>query len=1099
MEDDNNKIIINQSINLNIVDSSISQGFFSFFLPKKTVVSICPYKDNIIILMNDYTLIFYEILNKSKKIEINNLEKFNPIEIKILYYQIPIFNKDYLFVLCEKNILLLNITSFLIEYEFSLKEKAISSELFVLNNIYFLLILFEYKIILYNINVNIKENCLLGFNVYQELSLSDEKIISMKAILNTNLIFYQTEKKLKFFLFKTKYNLNSKEIIFDKEKNFKSQIPNIDDLNNLEKKLLSLYEAYKSDKFKSLDTYKNIIIDYTKISDYFVIAIYNKLFIIKSFYDKIKNDIIESNFDIKKGENEFKFLDRITKPNVIISTKIIEPYIILIYEKKIFFYSIFEHNKCIYQTNIEPNFDFIFYKPMYLLSNLHLLNYSDDMINYNDEFLLKDIAKKNKDDLSLNSRPIIYTYHNKDNKLFYFCFDKFLLHFDIIKKINIIYSSKLLSILDYNRENRDENSQYYNRDIEKKNRKYVEYKVIELFLEEIQKNNYENAISIYNDNKMNIIFILILIKNFIQSNILNNLLVLTLFEYIYKVNFDYKKLNLNIIKNHKDKCNKKNIYKFFFDIIMKKRNDIKNNFSPQEIKYISFDNISIELKLNEIKKGIELDIENYNNYIEIIKLIERRNENIINFILLENIIFVLNFYSYKETGEQKFLSNLFGLISMSINILDPNIIQLLKENNLNNLILLFYFSKGDYEQCFNNIKLFYENAPSTSNTKETEIYSISDVKFFDDILSLNKGKNESINNKTMFENQSLKLYWFRTYIYLISKLFSKVKEIEFNEKIKWALKENSNETIDLLIHYKIINNQKVNYSFIDLLNPFGLDPIIHYFSKFSNLKEGKSESNEIINLYSIKIKLLSDKNKNINNKNKFKNDIEDANNKLCKFLIKNKIYDVDKAYERIMHDIPFCQKEIGILLIKKNEYELGLNKLLELSNLSNKNDIDLIFLLVEEIPSYEFIIIVLKKIKQIKFTDYTNDSIILQILSRLTEHNDILINILNTDILDDYNNEQIADFFINNIFSVEKDILYNKIETSLIGSQILDNKNILYDKQGESSLINYKTICYKCKKCIYEKYDGNNKSKEFEDYAVKISNGKIFHIECFQN
>ena len=265
------------------------------------------------------------------------------------------------------------------------------------------------------------------------------------------------------------------------------------------------------------------------------------------------------------------------------------------------------------------------------------------------------------------------------------------------------------------------------------------------------------------------------------------------------------------------------------------------------------------------------------------------------------------------------------------------------------------------------------------------------------------------------------------------------------------------------------------------------------------MKEGKSESNEIINLYSIKIKLLSDKNKNINNKNKFKNDIEDANNKLCKFLIKNKIYDVDKAYERIMHDIPFCQKEIGILLIKKNEYELGLNKLLELSNLSNKNDIDLIFLLVEEIPSYEFIIIVLKKIKQIKFTDCTNDSIILQILSRLTEHNDILINILNTDILDDYNNEQIADFFINNIFSVEKDILYNKIETSLIGSQILDNKNILYDKQGESSLINYKTICYKCKKCIYEKYDGNNKSKEFEDYAVKISNGKIFHIECFQN
>ena len=65
---------------------------------------------------------------------------------------------------------------------------------------------------------------------------------------------------------------------------------------------------------------------------------------------------------------------------------------------------------------------------------------------------------------------------------------------------------------------------------------------------------------------------------------------------------------------------------------------------------------------------------------------------------------------------------------------------------------------------------------------------------------------------------------------------------------------NSFDTIDLLIYYKIIDDQKVNYSFIDLLKPYGLDPIIYYFGKFTSLEGGKAESNEIINLYSIKIK-----------------------------------------------------------------------------------------------------------------------------------------------------------------------------------------------------------------------------------------------------
>ena len=1091
MEDDAN-IITKESINLNIEDNSLTQGFFSFFLSKKQVISLCPYKDMLIILMNDYTLILYEILNKSKKMEIKEIEKYKPIEIKILYYQTPLFNKDYLLTICEKNILLLNITSFIIEYNLTLKEKVFSSELFVLNNIYFLAILFEYKIILYSLNINQKENCLLSFEIYQEIPKSNEKIFNMKIFLNTNLLFYQTDKKIFFNTFKVKSHKVPKEFIFDKSQNFKDQIPNKDELNTLNKKLESLYETYKSDKYKSLDIYNNIIIEYTKLNNYFIIAIYNKIFIIQSFYNYLRNDIKESNININKGENYFKILDRITKPNIIISMKIIEPYLILIYEKKIYFYTIFEHNKCIYETNLDPSFDLIFYKPITLLSNLHLINYSEDLINFNDEMLLEEINKNKKNDLSLNSRPIIYTYYNKENKLNYFCFEKILIHISIIKNINPIYASKFLSSLDYNREkNKNENKQYYIRDLDKKNRKYIEFEVIQLFFDEIKRIKYENALNIYIDNDMNIIFILILIKNFIQSDLLNNLLTLTFFEYIYKISLDLEKININIINDKDEKGNISDFIKIFFEIIMKKRNEIKNNFTPEELKYTTLDNIINEIKLKSINNRVKLDLDDYNNNIEIIKLIEKKNEDIIDFFILENIIFILNFCSYKISKDYKFLTNLYGLIKMSINILDPNIIDLLNAYHLQNLILLFYFSKGLYEQCFTSIISFYEDAP-INNSKDFDINSTNDNEIFDDIIYLNKNRdNNSKLISTLSEENKPKSYWFQTYIYLISKIYINLSQEEFKNKIQWSLKENSCKTIDLLLQYKIINNKKVDYSFIDLLNPYGLDSIIHYFSIFSNLKGGKTESNEIINLYSIKIKLLNAE----NTENKFIKEINETRNKLSIFLIKNKNYDLEKAYERIILDISFCEKEIGILLIKKKEYENGLNKIMNFENSDENHILDLIFLIVEEMPSFELIKLIIDKLNIIKFSNNSKEFIILQIMKRVSNDTDILIDILNTNILDEYDNSNFANFFLENIFSLEKKILYNKIEASLIGSQILDHKNILYDKQNESALVNYKTICSKCKRCIYEESEINGENV----FGVKTNNGKIYHLNCFND
>ena len=245
---------------------------------------------------------------------------------------------------------------------------------------------------------------------------------------------------------------------------------------------------------------------------------------------------------------------------------------------------------------------------------------------------------------------------------------------DVVKNINAIYASKFLSILDYNRQNNNENIQYYHRDLDKNNRKYIEYEIIKLFFEENKKNNYENVIQIYNDNNMNIIFILILIKNNIKSNLLYNLLILVLFQYIYKLSFDVGKININVIDNN-DNSNDKNIsifIKYFFGILMQKRNEIKNNFTPEELKYIILDNIIKEIKLNSFEGKINFNINEYNNNSEIIKLMEKRNENIINFILLENIIFILNYYSYIKSRDEKFLLNLFGLIKMSIRFLSKN-------------------------------------------------------------------------------------------------------------------------------------------------------------------------------------------------------------------------------------------------------------------------------------------------------------------------------------------------------------------------------------------------------------------------------------------
>ena len=116
-----------------------------------------------------------------------------------------------------------------------------------------------------------------------------------------------------------------------------------------------------------------------------------------------------------------------------------------------------------------------------------------------------------------------------------------------------------------------------------------------------------------------------------------------------------------------------------------------------------------------------------------------------------------------------------------------------------------------------------------------------------------------------------------------------------------------------------------------------------------------------------------------------------------------------------------------------------MNKDKNIDNNEEKYIIELILL-----PSYELVNLIFEKMKIVKFENFTNDIIMIQILKRISNCTDICIDILNTNILDEYDNLEIFNFFVENIFSLEQKILYNKIEVSLIVSQILAHKNIYY-------------------------------------------------------
>ena len=82
----------NFSRNLKLGENSLSTSFFGFFSSKNKILSLVSYKQSLIILMTDYTLINYDIGTDTKKLELKDLEKYKfkkKVDIKLNFDLVP--------------------------------------------------------------------------------------------------------------------------------------------------------------------------------------------------------------------------------------------------------------------------------------------------------------------------------------------------------------------------------------------------------------------------------------------------------------------------------------------------------------------------------------------------------------------------------------------------------------------------------------------------------------------------------------------------------------------------------------------------------------------------------------------------------------------------------------------------------------------------------------------------------------------------------------------------------------------------------------------------------------------------------------------------
>lgn len=739
------------------------------------------------------------------------------------------------------------------------------------------------------------------------------------------------DKKTSKLKFRRLYEFNTTEVIQNKNVYFsnniimcetknKINVYKLDYTNELHrnysvfKKDLAIYKSenflndLKEKDNPGRDILLQVTFNFSKLTNCFYFTIYNKIYLIKNSYSEI---FLE----------ELEILEKITKQSNILLTRVEDPYMLIIIENKLYVYFITDLTKCLEiieldclnnlnNLNISPINCFT--KDLFLLKNVNKLNYETNLIQFTDIVHMNRIKYLPQSDFDyiLNScQFILFFFNSKYNRIDWIYMSNIESQVRFLKSVNFNFSSKLLSYYS------EGNTKLPDSELKQTNQKFFLKKNLESFCYLISSQDYPRAKFCIDECQMDLIYISMLLKKFFSSKNLSIIL-----NYIYRSNIGefYKlslsslsasdlKFNLNrdleefenllsiaMLKNEKELSM---FLKTFFNRYISSRNEIKLKIDKEKRKKINLDEIiksimSIEdiiICENEIK--FEIENSNFSNYQispheEEMSFVNRNFltiqeklksldviETDLRYCLIENLVFIFHFYSYRLSKSSKYSDNLKLIIKISHNLLDKELISLLKGASLEEEVLLFYYYKGNYAKCISNIINIYESLCKVKEEDFTGVInknsSISNSVDEDFSLMTNSNKENDENSfhssipLVQPEIRSLektKKQWLTRYINLISLISEKLTQVEFFDYLKWALSKNPIYTIEILFDTNKISKEKLDLEFINLLKLYGIDPVIFYLKKFlkNNQASDTTHHNEMINLYIIKLKLLQE-------------------------------------------------------------------------------------------------------------------------------------------------------------------------------------------------------------------------------------------------
>lgn len=975
-----NKTITNLDID-SIKESSSSLLTFFGKKSKKELASFVLYKSDLVVCLSDSTIIIYDIIRESQILEINEISKRNKImlQMEIILNLNEKFPYDYIGCLCEKNLYLINFENYEVKLEIELSHSTNRFFINYTDGNYKVLTLSKYNLDIYELNYSVNEDKLISTKIFD--------IKCQEIITNSNIFF---KDNILFFESKTKLNIYKCD--FNKLSNRNYQILKKDSV------------IFKNDnKSNDSEALKDLKINLSKMTNLFYLTTNNKIFLIKNSYSEI---FLE----------EFEIVEKITKPSVITQIIMQDPFLFLLIENKVYIHFILDLIKPIEVVTLDfaltnYNFNLRLIKDTGLLQKIQKLNYVTNLIQYRDQIHLNRLKfiPQSDFDFNLNSCQFLITFYNyKNYKLEWLYLTKLSLQIRILKSVNPQFAFKLLSF--HNQENKNLDTQS---DLRLSNQKLFLKMNLESFCHTISSQDYSKAKTSLEDSEIELTFLLNLLINFFYSK---NLVLLIYYinrlniEHFYKFsqlsNSDknietsndleeiYSNFNSVLIKNDLELSN---FLKCFFNKFITYRNELKLNLDKEERKKINIDNILevIESVKNEINNDDDKQFSLIKNNFYTLEA-KFKNENIsevqLKYVLIENVVFLGHLYSYKFSKNIKYTDNLKLMIKTSYNLFHKDLINLLKEFDLEEEFLLFHYYKGNYTKCITNIVNIYENLSKNSSESQEE--------------------NENLNK--------LRSKWLGRYINLVSLMGEKLNQMEFYEYLKWALSKNSFLTIETLMEINKISRENLDLDFINLLKLFGIDPVIFYIKKFLKNKDACNalHHNEMINLYTIKIKLLQEaieKEAGSNNNNSNQNEFYKWNKKLiskcliilgtreefCFFLIEQQMYNFEFAIEKIK-TIPILEMELGIVLIKQDKFEEGVFKSFY-SDFSSK--LKIFKKLFKTIPIYDLTYLIfkyivskyhknpkeLKRILNCPEETFSIEEIVVELLENISNETDLII------------------------------------------------------------------------------------------------------------